>query len=189
MLHLLSWRQTVSDNVVWIRLTSVCEISKQSWRYFKIYSVFSEGAPGWKSRKMATSDKDAAHRNVIKFYFDLGMTPVETQKKLQLTEDHRHVSRSLVYKWHKRFEDGWTDSLILCHSVPHGETVNSAYYSKVRLFVYTHCKWFMYNFRDENVCIYFKYRIDYCTYMYYQLFLTVWLLIFPMLLKPSFSFS
>ena len=39
------------------------------------------------------------------------MTPVETQKKLQLTEDHRHVSRSLVYKWHKRFEDGWTDSL------------------------------------------------------------------------------
>ena len=225
--------------------------------------------------KMATSDKDAAHRNVIKFCFDLGMTPVETQKKLQLTEDHRHVSRSLVYKWHKRFEDGWTDSLngksgrpreinastvdnvndmirsdrrqtenrkqtenakerrvvasrefllknqrdptfldriitvdeiwlhyydpedkrqscvwktaqspppkkakvtksmgknmfivfldrkgvILCHSVPHGETVNSAYYSKVRLFVYTHCKWFMYNFRDENVCIYFKYRM------------------------------
>ena len=61
--------------------------------------------------KMATSDKDAAHRNVIKFCFDLGMTPVETQKKLQLTEDRRHVSRSLVYKWHKRFEDGWTDSL------------------------------------------------------------------------------
>ena len=46
--------------------------------------------------KMATSDKDAAHRNVIKFCFDLGLTPVETQKKLQLTEDHRHVSRSLV---------------------------------------------------------------------------------------------
>ena len=45
--------------------------------------------------KMATSDKDAAHRNVIKFCFDLGMTPVETQKKLQLTEDHRHVSRHL----------------------------------------------------------------------------------------------
>ena len=256
---------------------------------------------------MATSAKDAAHRNVIKFCFDLGMTPVETQKKLQLTEDHRHVSRSLVYKWHKGFEDGWTDSLngksgrqreinastldnvndvirsdrrqtvrevgeklgpsktsvhrvlnkdlsmnkvcahwiprlltenekerrvvasrefllknqrnptfldriitvdktwlhyydpedkrqscvwktaqspppkkakvtksmgknmfimfldrkgvILCHSVPYGETVNSAYFSKVRLFVYTHCKWFMYNFREENVCIYFKYRM------------------------------
>ena len=46
--------------------------------------------------KMATSDKDAAHRNVIKFCFDLGMTPVETQKKLQFTEDHWHVSRSLV---------------------------------------------------------------------------------------------
>ena len=61
--------------------------------------------------KMATSDKDAAHRNVIKFCFDLGMTPVETQKKLQLTEDHRHVSRSLVYNWHKQFEDWWTDSL------------------------------------------------------------------------------
>ena len=56
--------------------------------------------------KMATSDKDAAHRIVINFCFDLGMTPVETQKKLQLTEDHRHVSRSFVYKWHKRFEDG-----------------------------------------------------------------------------------
>ena len=63
--------------------------------------------------KMATSDKDAAHRNVIKFCFDLGMTPVETQKKLQLSEDHRHVSRSLVYKWHRRFEDGqtvWTEN-------------------------------------------------------------------------------
>ena len=65
--------------------------------------------------------------------------------------------------------------LILCHSVPHGETVNSAYYSKVRLFVYTHCKWFMYNFRDENVCIYFKYRMFdrlLHRYMYYQLFLS-----------------
>ena len=71
-----------------------------------------KAAPTEENRvKMATSDKDAAHRNVIKFCFDLDVTPVETQKKLQLTEAHRHVSRSLVYKWHERFEDGWTDSL------------------------------------------------------------------------------
>ena len=55
----------------------------------------SKAPPEENGVKMATSDKDAAHLNV-KFCFDLGMTPVETQKKLQLTEDHRHVSQSLV---------------------------------------------------------------------------------------------
>ena len=73
--------------------------------------MLSEGAPGRNSRKNGDVRQGCAHRNVIKFCFDLGMTPVETQKKLQLTEDHRHVSWSLVYKWHKRFEDGSTDSL------------------------------------------------------------------------------
>ena len=66
------------------------------------YYIQIVGRPGTGSVPSTIApDKDAAHRNVIKFCFDLGMTPVETQKKLQLTEDHRH----------KRFEDGWTDCL------------------------------------------------------------------------------
>lgn len=55
---------------------------------------------------MATSDKQAAHRNVIQFCVDLGMTPVDIYKKMQNSERHKNVSRALVYKWHKRFTDG-----------------------------------------------------------------------------------
>ena len=40
-----------------------------------------EKAPPEENRvKMATSDKDTAHRNVIKFCFDLGMTPVDSKE-------------------------------------------------------------------------------------------------------------
>ena len=64
--------------------------------------------------------------------------------------------------------------VILCHSLPHGETVNSAYHSKVG-FLYipivngscTISGMKMFAFISNTVCL-----IDYCTYMYYQLFLT-----------------
>ena len=55
---------------------------------------------------MATSEEIAAHRSVIRFCVDLGLTPVETQKKMQSTERHKNVSRALVYKWHRRYSDG-----------------------------------------------------------------------------------
>lgn len=56
---------------------------------------------------MSASTSEAAHRNVINFCKELGMTPTETHKKLKLTEAHRNVSRALVFKWHKRYTDGY----------------------------------------------------------------------------------
>ena len=38
------------------------------------------------------------------------MTPTDTYKKLKCTDRYSGVSRSLVFKWHSRFSDGWTDS-------------------------------------------------------------------------------
>ena len=57
-------------------------------------------------RKMARSEEIAAHRSVIRFCVDLGLTPVETQKKMQSTERHKNVFRALVYKLHLRYSDG-----------------------------------------------------------------------------------
>jgi hypothetical protein len=47
---------------------------------------------------------------VIKFCVDIGKTPTDTQKFLKQSEKHSKVSRSLIFKWHKRFADG-RDSL------------------------------------------------------------------------------
>ncbi|XP_052681413.1 protein GVQW3-like [Crassostrea angulata] len=38
------------------------------------------------------------------------MTPTETHKKLKLTEAHRNVSRAMVFKWHKRYTDGYEET-------------------------------------------------------------------------------
>lgn len=46
---------------------------------------------------MATSNDEAAHRNVIQFCTDLGMTPVDIFKKMQSTEKHSNVSRAVIY--------------------------------------------------------------------------------------------
>ena len=58
---------------------------------------------------MATLTEQAAHRTVIKFCVDLGMTPTETKDKLHMTETHKNVSRALVFKWHKRFSEGYEE--------------------------------------------------------------------------------
>ena len=42
---------------------------------------------------------------------DIGKTPTETHKFLKQSEKHSKVSRSLIFKWHKRFADG-RDSLV-----------------------------------------------------------------------------
>ncbi|XP_060576133.1 histone-lysine N-methyltransferase SETMAR-like [Ruditapes philippinarum] len=37
------------------------------------------------------------------------MTPTQTLHELQATDKYKSVSKSLVFKWHKRFVDGWTE--------------------------------------------------------------------------------
>ncbi|XP_053389458.1 protein GVQW3-like [Mercenaria mercenaria] len=46
-------------------------------------------------------------RNVIKFCVSANMTPTDTHKLMQ--KGKFHVSRSLVFKWHKRFSEGLDD--------------------------------------------------------------------------------
>ena len=43
---------------------------------------------------------------VVTFCVDIGKTPTETYKFLKQSEKHSKVSRSLIFKWHKRFADG-----------------------------------------------------------------------------------
>ena len=45
-------------------------------------------------------------RAIIKFCVDLGKTPTETMKMLKDANRSSNVSRSLVFKWHKRFSEG-----------------------------------------------------------------------------------
>ena len=44
-------------------------------------------------------------RAIIKFCVDLGKTPTETMKTMKDARSS-NVSRSLVFKWHKRFSEG-----------------------------------------------------------------------------------
>ena len=57
---------------------------------------------------MATSDDNAAHRIVIQYSVERGLTPVQNKRDMETIERHRHVSRTLVYTWHKRFKDSWS---------------------------------------------------------------------------------
>ena len=59
---------------------------------------------------MATSEENAAHRSVIKYCVERGMTPGQTITEMETSASHRGVSRALIYKWHKRFTTGWTES-------------------------------------------------------------------------------
>ena len=59
---------------------------------------------------MATSENDAGHRGIIKYCFESGMTPDQTIKEMKSSQTHQNVSRILIYKRHKRFSTGWSDS-------------------------------------------------------------------------------
>ena len=59
---------------------------------------------------MATLDEEKACRTAIQFCVQTGMKPTDTYKQMRCTERYKGVSRSLVFKWHGRFTDGWTDS-------------------------------------------------------------------------------
>ena len=45
-------------------------------------------------------------RAIIKFCVDLGKTPTETMKMMKNANRSSNISRSLVFKWHKRFSEG-----------------------------------------------------------------------------------
>jgi transposase len=63
------------------------------------------------SSEKTTFSNKVAQRAVIKFCVDIGKTPTETHKFIKQLVTHSNVSRSLVFKWHKRFSDG-RDSLM-----------------------------------------------------------------------------
>lgn len=52
-----------------------------------------------------TSSSATEQRAVIKFCVNLGHTPTQTMKLMEDAQTEK-VSRSLVFKWHKRFRDG-----------------------------------------------------------------------------------
>ena len=55
---------------------------------------------------MASTDKLKIRAN-IKFCVDLGKTPTETFKLMKTTPRSRSVSRALVFRWHKKFTEGY----------------------------------------------------------------------------------
>ena len=59
---------------------------------------------------MATLEEEKVRRMAIQFRVQTGMTPTDTYKKLKCTDCYSGDSRSLVFKWHSQFSDGWTDS-------------------------------------------------------------------------------
>lgn len=59
---------------------------------------------------MATPTEKADHRSVIKFCVERGLTPGQTIKEMESSRTHCKASRVLIYKWHKRFTTGWTDT-------------------------------------------------------------------------------
>ena len=58
------------------------------------------------SSKKNTFSNKVEQRAIIKFCVDIGKTPTETHKFTKQSVTHSNVSRSLVFKWHKRFSDG-----------------------------------------------------------------------------------
>ena len=57
------------------------------------------------SLEKTTFSNKVEQRAVIKFCVDIGKMPTETHKFIKQSVTHSYVSRSLVFKWHKRFSD------------------------------------------------------------------------------------
>ena len=58
------------------------------------------------SSEQNTFSNKVEQRTVIKLCVDIGKTPTETRKFIMRSVTHYNVSRSLVFKWHKRSSDG-----------------------------------------------------------------------------------
>jgi hypothetical protein len=56
--------------------------------------------------KKGTFAEKVTQRAVIKFCVDIGKTPTDTHKFLKQSDKNSKVSRSLIFKWNKRFADG-----------------------------------------------------------------------------------
>jgi transposase len=58
------------------------------------------------SSEKTTFSNKMEQRAVIQFCVDIGKMPNEAHKFIKQSVTHSNVSRSLVFKWHKRFSDG-----------------------------------------------------------------------------------
>lgn len=56
---------------------------------------------------------------VIKVFAGIGKTPTETHKILKLSENHRNVRCSLVFKGYTRFSDGKENEWMMCRIEDH----------------------------------------------------------------------
>ena len=59
---------------------------------------------------MATLEEEKARQTAIQFCVQTIMTSSDSFKHLKSTDIYIGISRSLVFKWHGRFRDGWTES-------------------------------------------------------------------------------
>ena len=60
------------------------------------------------SSENATSTFRTEQRAVIKHYVHIGMTPTDIQF-VQRDKSKQSCSRALVFRWHKRFSEGFDD--------------------------------------------------------------------------------
>ena len=58
------------------------------------------------SSEKTTFSNKVEQRATIKFGVDIGKMPTETHKFIKRSVTHSNVSRSLVFKWHRRFSYG-----------------------------------------------------------------------------------
>ena len=58
------------------------------------------------SSKIKAKNHNFQHRVVITFCVNLCKSPIETKQMIYMVGDGVHVSRSIAFKWHKRFRDG-----------------------------------------------------------------------------------
>ena len=54
-----------------------------------------------------SSEEKLKQRAINQFCVGLGHTPVQTKEMLNRSPKKPSVVRSLVYKWHKRYSEGW----------------------------------------------------------------------------------
>ena len=89
----------------------LCEVS-DVWRHLPSSSdVNSKQRCHLNKLKMVTSEECAAHKMIIRYCVDHGMTPIETKLEMESTSICGKVSRTLVCTWHKRFSIEWTGDI------------------------------------------------------------------------------
>ena len=72
--------------------------------------MFYHEATAIRLSKMATSSDVTAQRSVIKSCVERGMTPGQSIEEMNSTKQYNAISRTLIYKWHRRYSTGWEES-------------------------------------------------------------------------------